>query len=209
MSWWSKTSGSLFILSLMFLSYVTPQPGFAEPSTPLAVIRSGTERALDILRSSRKGDAPALRQRKDEILVTVDEYFNFAEMARRSLGRPWKEQPPEKFQEFVRLFKQLLFNTYIGRVEKMTGADEKFFYDSERLDGDHALVRTHVVVRNGGSENIDYRLRREDGEWKVYDVAIEGISLIDNYKSQFASILAKESFDLLVRKLREKVEQAA
>ena len=203
-----KKNGILLVLLLLSLSCVNPQFAFSGPSTPLAVIRNGTEQAMSILRSSRKGDAPALRQRKDEILAAVDEYFNFAEMARRSLGRPWKEQPPETTQEFVHLFKQLLFNTYIGQVEKMTGADEKFFYDTEKLDGDYALVKTHVTVRSGKNENIDYRLHRENGEWKVYDVVIEGVSLVDNYKSQFTSILAHESFDSLIRKLRTKVEQS-
>ena len=204
-----KNYRHLFFLVLLAFPYVNAQFSFAELSTPLAIVRDGTERAVNILRSSQKGDAPTLRQRKDEILVTVDEYFDFAEMARRSLGRPWQEQSAERLREFVHLFKQLLFNAYIGQVEKMTGFDEKFFYDSEKLDGNFALVKTHVTVSSGKNENIDYRLRYRDGKWRVYDVVIDGVSMVENYRSQFNSILFNQSFESLLKKLKAKVDQSA
>jgi phospholipid transport system substrate-binding protein len=130
-------------------------------------------------------------------------------MARRALGRPWKDQTPEKRQEFVKLFKQLLFNTYINRVESYTGSNEQIAYDSEKLDGDYALVKTHVTIQSNQIVQIDYRLRLENGQWQVYDVVVEGISFVDNYRGQFASILANESFDSLLKKIREKVNQSS
>ena len=84
---------------------------------PMGVIKSGTDRALEVLRTSQAPGGQKVRQRREEILQIVDEYFNFNEMARRALGRPWKDQPPEKIKEVVRLFKDLLFNTYVDRVE--------------------------------------------------------------------------------------------
>jgi phospholipid transport system substrate-binding protein len=188
---------------------MVPQWTSAAAQGPLSVIQSGTERALQILHASRAGEAPALRQRKGEILTIVDEYFNFEEMARRALGRPWKDQTPEKRQEFVKLFKQLLFNTYINRVESYTGSNEQIAYDSEKLDGDYALVKTHVTIQSNQIVQIDYRLRLENGQWQVYDVVVEGISFVDNYRGQFASILANESFDSLLKKIREKVNQSS
>jgi phospholipid transport system substrate-binding protein len=128
-------------------------------------------------------------------------------MAKRALGRPWKDQTPDKRQEFVQLFKQLIFNTYINRLENYTGSKERVFYDSEKLDGDYAVVKTHILYQGNNNVEIEYRLHRDAGEWKVYDVVVEGISIVENYRSQFASILTNESFDSLLGKLRQKIDQ--
>ena len=138
----------------------------------------------------------------------VNHYFNFEEMARSALGHPWKEQPPEKRKEFTRLFTQLLFNTYVDRLQNYTGSNEKVFYDSQQVDGDYAVVKTHVLYQ-GNNASLDYRLHMANGKWKVYDVVIEGISLVENYRSQFSSILANDSFDSLLQKLRAKVQQSS
>lgn len=192
-------------LVVFFLLAIAPQWTIAAAPSPLGVIQAGTERALQILRASHTGEAPSLHQRRSEILTVVDEFFNFDEMAKRALGRPWKDQPPEKRAEFVRLFKQLLFTAYINRVENCTGVDEQIHYDAERIDGEYAVVKTHVAFQGNQNVQIDYRLHQEGSQWKVYDVVVEGISFVSNYRSQFASILANESFDTLLRKMREKV----
>ena len=179
--------------------------GFAANS-PIALVQSGTDRALQIIRSAQSGTAPSLSERRAEILKIVDEYFDFQEMARRALGRPWKEQPPQKQQEFVELFKQLLFNNYAGRVETYTGTNERVVYDEEKVEGDYALVRTRVLDHKNANIQLDYRLKLINGQWKVYDVVAEGISLVDNYRGQFNSILSGgKSFDALLAQLREKV----
>ncbi len=159
------------------------------------------------MHESQRNQAPSLRQRKDEILVIVSEYFSFQEMGKRALGRTWKEQTAEKRQEFVRLFTHLLFNTYINRLENYTGSNERVFYDSEKLDGDYALVKTHVLYQRNNNISIDYRLHLDEGQWKVYDVVVEGISFVDNYRGQFSSIMTNESFDSLLRRLRRKVDE--
>jgi phospholipid transport system substrate-binding protein len=174
-------------------------------STPLNLIQSGSDRALEMLRSALSGQGPSLRQRKSEILQIVDEYFNFHEMAKRALGRPWKDQSPEKQKEFVQLFKQLLFNTYINRVETYTGSNEKFVYDEEKVEGDYALVKTRIIGYKNTDVQIDYRLRRENNQWKAYDVVVEGISLVSNYRQQFESILSSGSFDTLLQMMRERI----
>jgi phospholipid transport system substrate-binding protein len=176
-------------------------------ANPMALIQSGTEKALQILHESESGQAPSLRQRKNEILTIVSEYFNFEEMAKRALGRPWKDQTPDKRREFVQLFKQLIFNTYINRLENYTGSKERVFYDSEKLDVDYAIVKTHIFYQGNTNVEIEYRLHRDVGEWKVYDVVVEGISIVENYRSQFASILTNESFDALLARLRQKIDQ--
>ena len=208
---WRLKEGRFFfvpgvLLLLVFAQFIRAAlPG---QQNPMALIQSGTERALQILHESQRGQAPSLRQRKDEILVIVSEYFNFEEIAKRALGRPWKEQTSEKRQEFARLFKQLLFNTYINRIENYTGSNERVFYDSEKLDGDYAIVKTHILYQGDNNISIEYRLRRDGGQWQVYDVVAEGISFVGNYRGQFGSILTNESFDSLLLRLRHKVDQS-
>jgi len=204
--------GKFFFVLGVLLLFVSAQfipsalPG---QENPMVLIQSGTERVIQILHESQSRQAPSLRHRKDEILVIVNEYFNFEEMAKRALGRPWKEQTPEKRQEFTQLFKQLLFNTYINRLENYTGSNERVFYDSEKLDGDYALVKTHILYQGNNNISIEYRLRGDGGRWQVYDVVVEGISFVDNYRGQFGSILTNESFDSLLIRLRQKVDQSS
>lgn len=172
--------------------------------SPKEVVRSGTERLLQMRENSRAGKASDFRQRRGELLSISDEYFNFEEMSKRALGRPWKEQPPEKQREFVRLFKDILFNAYIDRIEAYKGSAENISYDSEKIEGNYALVATVVRTPNEAPVTIDYRLSLVNGEWKIYDLVIEGISLVNNYRQQFQSILATGSFDNLLQRLGEK-----
>jgi len=204
-----KEGRFFFISKILFVLLFLPQLVCAAASSPMGLIQNGTDQTIGILHQSQKGEAPALRQRKDEILLVVGEYFNFEEMAKRALGRPWKEQCPEKRQEFAQLFKQLLFNTYVNRLENYTGSNERVFYDSEKLDGDYALVKTHILYQGNNNVEIDYRLHQDEGQWKVYDVVVEGISFVDNYRSQFTAILTNEPFDSLLKLLRRKVDQSS
>lgn len=201
-----KTLFIRFLIALTVLCLWTGMPQrLSAASPPLALIQSGTDRALQIIRSAHTGTGPTLRERRAEILTIVDEYFDFREMAKRALGRPWKEQSQEKQQEFVALFKQLLFNNYVGKVEAYTGTDEQVSYDEEKIEGNHALVKTRVTGYKSGNVQLDYRLHFHNGSWKVYDVVVEGVSLVDNYRGQFSSILASKSFDSLLEQLRQKV----
>jgi phospholipid transport system substrate-binding protein len=186
------------------LTLLFSQNALGAAGSPLQAVKSGTERALSMLKSSHTPGGQRLRERRSEIMSVVDEYFNFEEMGRRSLGRPWKDQPAEKREEFIRLFKQLLFNTYIDRVETYTISNEQISYDSEKIEGEYAVVKTRVLNYKDSNIQIDYRLHLEAGGWKVYDVVAEGVSFVDNYRSQFASILANEPFDGLLKKLRDK-----
>ncbi len=175
--------------------------------SPLEVIESGTDRAIEMLRSVQAGQAPTLWERRAEILTIVDEYFNFHEMSMRALGRPWRDLTTPQREEFIRLFKHLLFNTYVDRVETYTMGDEKVAYDSEEIRGRHALVKTRILNYRGTTVDVDYLLRQEDNTWRVYDVIVEGISLVNNYRSQFSSILANRSFDQLLDTLRDRVDR--
>jgi phospholipid transport system substrate-binding protein len=193
------------ILPWMLASFLLIGAHALAANSPLELVQSGTDRALQIIRGAHSGTAPSIRERRAEILQIVDEYFDFGEMAKRALGRPWKDQPAQKQQEFVDLFKQLLFNNYVGRVENYTGTNERVVYDEQKVEGDYALVKTRVLDYKNTNVQLDYRLRLMSGQWKVYDVVVEGVSLVDNYRGQFNSILANKPFDSLLGQLREKV----
>ena len=193
--------GMLFFLNLVLWSAPT---SMAASLTPMAVVQSGTDRAMEVLKSRRAVGDSSLRDRRAEVFNIVDAYFDFGEMARRALGRPWREQPPEKQREFMEVFKELLFNTYVDRVDSYRGGNgERVEYDSERIEGRYAQVKTRLVGYRQSDVVVEYRLIFDNGEWKVYDVVVEGISFINNYRQQFNAILANESFDGLLSRMRQ------
>jgi phospholipid transport system substrate-binding protein len=191
---------------LLITSVAYPLSIMAASSSPLQVIQSGSDSGLRIIKSSLFEGGPSLQQHRDEILKIVEEYFDFNEMAKRALGRPWKEISQEEQQEFVRLFKQLLFNTYVRRIEATAAPTTSTRYDGETIEGRFAVVKTRVTSVNQPDFQIEYRLLVNGEEWKVYDILIEGISLVSNYRQQFSSILNNESFENLLKRLKEKVE---
>jgi len=131
--------------------------------------------------------------------------FNFLEMGKRSLGsKRWKERSPEERKIFIDLFGKLLENSYANKLESYH--DEKINYVDEIIKGKYAMVKTEVIRKNG-TVNVDYKLIRGGGEWRVYDIVVEGVSMIKNYRSQFARIIHKDSFDTLMEKLNAKVDQ--
>lgn len=175
---------------------------------PITVVQSGTDRALAMLRGNcGVGQTMVLKHHRAEIEQIVRDYCDFGEMAMRSLGPTWKQQPPHKQQEFSKLFEQLIFNTYMDRVDTYTCADEKILYDEETVDGNVAVVKTRVTGYKGKDVAIEYRLRFKNDEWKAYDVVVEGVSLVNNYRQQFSSILNRESFDALLHRMRTKVAE--
>lgn len=195
----------IVVMVAMFSLLLSAPALAADAQGPLQVIQSGTEKAMAIIHDRKPDGKLHLRERRNEILQIVDQYFDFEEMARRSLGAGWKSQPPQKQDTFVKLFKDLLFNTYVDRVENYTATNEKVVFDGQKLDGDYAVVNTRVTGYKGGDVDVFYSLRLKNGQWKVYDVVIAGVSLVNNYRSQFSSILAKESFDDLLKTMNEKV----
>ncbi len=131
--------------------------------------------------------------------------FNFLEMGKRSLGKKnWKERTPEERKAFVDVFGKLLENSYANNLENYS--DEKINYIDEIVKGRYAMVKTEVVRKND-SINVDYKLIEGSSEWLVYDITVEGISLIKNYRSQFGKIIHNDSFDALMDKLNAKVKK--
>jgi len=135
----------------------------------------------------------------------ADDIFDFQETAKRSLARHWQPRSPAEQAEFVRLFADLLERSYISRIELYGG--EKIAYLRDELDGDQAVVRTRIVTKSGTEVPVDYRMLKRGERWLVYDVIIEGVSLVANYRTQFNKIIQTSSYAELVRKMKVKQDE--
>jgi phospholipid transport system substrate-binding protein len=171
---------------------------------PTEKIRETTDRFIAIISDpSLKGPENA-EQKKILIRQAVDERFDWAEMSKRSLARHWSKRTEEEQQEFIRLFGMLLERTYMDKVQDYSG--EKVLYDGESVDGKYAVVTVRIVTRKETEVSVKYRMKKKKDDWLVYDISIEGVSMINNYRKQFNSILVRSSYEDLIEKLKAKVE---
>ncbi|MFA7403974.1 MAG: ABC transporter substrate-binding protein [Pelobacteraceae bacterium] len=143
--------------------------------------------------------------RRQALKEAIGDIFDYREMAKRSLGRHWKRRTPQERKYFVELFATLLENSYADKLESYH--NEKIEYLRERVDGGYAEVRSRVHTANHDEFSLDYRLMKKKGKWMVYDVVIEGVSLVSNYRSQFNRIIRSDGYAELVRKLETKREE--
>jgi phospholipid transport system substrate-binding protein len=123
-------------------------------------------------------------------------------MAKRSLGANWRRANPQQQKEFVLTFTALLEKTYADQIDLYNG--QKVLYTGESIDGDYAQVDSRIIDKDGQTYSVVYRLHKVDGKWKIYDVIAENISLVNNYRSQFNRVIAKSSFDDLLKTMKEK-----
>ncbi len=183
--------------------------GTAGAGEPLEKIRETIEDVLTVLADEtlRAPERQALR--RDKLRQAVYQRFGFEEMARRTLGRHWRDLNADQRQEFVGLFSDLLERSYVGKIEG-AGAGSEVAYTRETIDVEgFASVLTVITNRLGSQIEVEYRLLQRDGNtaWEVYDIVIEGVSLINNYRTQFNNIIHRNSYDGLVKQLRLKQEQ--
>lgn len=184
------------ILSLAVLAEET----WAGP--PTEAVRGTVDEVIRLLSDPGLKSPAQKQQRRRQIKQTVDRRFDYEEMAKRSLPN-WGQLSAAQRREFVGLFAELLEASYAGKLEKYSG--EKVAYQGEQVDGDRAEVRTQLVRKNDRIP-INYRLLNKS-QWLVYDVVIEGVSLVNNYRSQFSRVISESSYPELVRRLRTKVEE--
>ncbi len=132
----------------------------------------------------------------------VDERFDWEEMSRRSLAQRWAERTPEEKKEFIGLYRDLLQRTYLNKVDDYSG--EAVRYEGDTIDGNYATVKVKIVTSKQKEIPVEYRMLKKQNNWLVYDVTIEGVSLVNNYRSQFNSILSKSPYSELVKRLKDK-----
>ena len=169
--------------------------------SPAEQVKKTIDRVLTVLQDPTIKGESKKAERRERLQQILSARFDFAEMARRSLGIHWKRLNGKQ-EEFVSVFSDFVENAYLVRLEAFK--DEKIVYGRERVDKNFAEVVTKIIPSKGDEISIKYRLHLSKGEWQVYDVVVENVSLVNNYRSQFKRILAKASLDELLRKLREK-----
>jgi phospholipid transport system substrate-binding protein len=176
----------------------------ADQSGPLEVVRASVARVLSIVQGPRavsSGD-----QRRTEIRRVAQGLFDFNEMARLTLARHWKDRSAQEQEEFVRLFTDLLERSYLTTIENYAG--ERVTFLTESVSGPYAQVRSRITTDRRMEISIDYRLIESGARWAVYDVVLDGVSLVSNYRSQFNSIIRTSSFADLLTKLRSRQIEA-
>lgn len=166
---------------------------------PQAVVKNGTDEVLNLLRQYPE----ASRARTKQIEAVISRFFDFEAMARLAVGPDWNSVSPQQQREFTGEFKKLLFATYLGDIEKYAGQNISYYTGS--LSPNHALVEGSIY-NEGNPIYLDYSLHLVDGNWRVYDVAVSGMSLAVSYRNQFDSLLANGSFNDLLTALKRKTE---
>ncbi len=188
--------GMTFILCLIF-----PVSAFA--GIPLETVQGHADKVLDVLRDPSLKAESAKKVKKEKIRAIAEKMFDFTELSKRTLAQNWSKFSPEQQKEFIELYTSLLEDTYANKIMEYT--DEKIVFSKEVPLTEKTVEVRSTVLRNKGDVSIYYRVIMNDDSWRVYDVVIEGISLINNYRSQFREILANKPPESLLETLRKKV----
>jgi phospholipid transport system substrate-binding protein len=198
-------------VALVLALAVAGLAGAAAPAAagaPLDQLRLQVDRVLKVLDDPELKKEGKAKERRVAVRKIANEIFDFGETAKRSLGRHWQARTPAERDEFVQLFTDLLERSYISKVELYGG--EKIQYVSDAIeDVDQAKVLTKLMTKQGGEIPIEYRMHKKGERWLVYDVIIEGVSLVANYRTQFNKIIQTSSFQELVKKMKVKQEELA
>jgi len=177
-------------------------PNRANAGVPTEQVRQTADKVLQVLQDSRAKATGNTSQRREQLRQILAGRFDFAEMAKRSLGANWQKASSSEQHQFVRLFTDLLESSYIGQIEGYAG--EKIIYGRESVDQNQADVETKILTKKSEEVAIVYKLRADGADWKVYDVVIENVSIVNNFRTQFNRILAKGSFAELLSRLESK-----
>jgi len=169
--------------------------------SPTEVVRSTINKVFRILEDETLKDPAKLIPRRHMLEEVIASHFDYAEMSKRALAAHWIPLTTSERAEFVELFKSFLSDRYAEKIEGYSG--QEVFYLSERIEGNYAEVRTELRSSKIGIP-MDYRLHVKDGTWHAYDLVVDGVSLVKNYRSQFEKIINKSSYQELARRLRER-----
>jgi phospholipid transport system substrate-binding protein len=193
--------GLRLLLALFLLAAVFP-PSSSSAGEASDAVKSTIDEVLAVLRSANLTAGKLRPEIREKLKSTVSSRFDFAEMAKRSLGAHWPRQSPQDQQQFVATFTDLLVNSYADTLASYKG--EKIRYLDESQEDGSARVRTAISNSRGEEFRVDYRLHRTNNGWKVYDVVIEDVSLVNNFRSQFTRSLNNSSFADLLQTMRSR-----
>jgi phospholipid transport system substrate-binding protein len=176
-------------------------------SSPIDKVKKATEEITKLLDEYIKDPQSRKEETLNKLMEIADQNFDWEEMAKRALSRFWKERTSEEQKEFVILFRDFIKNAYIGKIDSYSG--EKVIFEGETIEDNYAEVKTKIITPAKGTEvPVIYRLKnKEDSTWMIYDVVIEGVSLVNNYRDQFTTILQGSSYSELIKRMKDKLAQ--
>ena len=169
-----------------------------DANSPMTVVQNTVNQALEVLRDK---SAP-LQQRQEKLRQIVAQSFDFTEMSKSALGYQWKKLAPQQQQEFTNVFISFIEDSYLSKLNDYKGQQVQFIKATQ--DGDYAQVSTTIVREGQEPIHLDFRVMKEGGSWKVYDVTVDAISIIANYRNQFNRVMNNQGYDTLIKDLKEK-----
>ena len=197
-------NSQLALVAFFLLITIAASPTDAAAGLPTDQIKATVDKAIVVLKDDRLKAAAKTKERRDQLKQILFARFDFTEMAKRALGANWRRRTPTEQEEFVHIFTDLLEGAYTNTIESYT--DERIIYVGEKLDGTYADVNSKILTTKGEEFSINYRAHLIGGEWRVYDVIVENISMVNNFRSQFSRVIANSSYEELVRKLKAKAD---
>jgi phospholipid transport system substrate-binding protein len=190
----------LGVVTLIALALGLAQPAAA--ASPTETLKNYGDVVLKILEDPALKSPERKNERRAAVRKVAEDVFDLSETAKRALGPHWNQRTAAEREEFVHLFADLLETTYIARIDEYGG--ERMKYVGEKIDGDNAVVNTRVITRKGTEVPVEARMIRRGDKWYIYDVILENVSLISNYRAQFDKIIRTSSYGELVKRLQER-----
>jgi phospholipid transport system substrate-binding protein len=197
-----KPLAAALLLSLVLFPLA---PSKALAGEPTQQVKETVDEVINILNDKELKKPDKRKERSAKIREVVEKRFDFAEMAKRSLGIYWRQRTPEEQKDFVSLFSDLLEDTYIRKIERYE--HEKVTYVGEMTQGPYATVKTVIITTKEVEIPVNYKIFKSGAKWEVYDIIVEGVSLVNNYRTQFYQIIGSGSYADLVKKLKAKVSE--
>ena len=194
-----------FRWGIIICSLVLCFPALSLAGKPTEQIKETTDKIISVVSDPSLKGPEKDEERKKLIRQFANERFDWEEMSRRSLAQHWAERTDEEKKEFVDLFGKLVERTYLEKVEGYSG--EQVVYENERVKGEYGLVKVKIVTQKQVEIPVLYRIKNKEENWLVYDISIEGVSLINNYRTQFRSNISRSSYNDLVEKLKAKIDE--
>ena len=201
---WARMNSRALVGGILAVVVLTGEALVMAAQTPTDAVRTTFEKVVHVVKDQDLKQPGREQERLNRLEQAIGERISYRELAKRALGPKWKELSEKERQEFVGLFAQLLRDVYANRIFQYT--DEQVEYLNERLDGDYAEVKTNLRGSKGDVP-VSYRMINQSGVWRVYDVVVDGVSTVSNYRGQFTKILQTSSYETLLESLRKKTLQ--
>jgi phospholipid transport system substrate-binding protein len=193
---------SLWLVLVIFLL-----PALTRAAEPMKQIRESIDKTLAVLKDPALKGPDKLLERRKKMREVADERFDWPTMAQLAMGKNWPKLTPAQKEEFTTVFSDLVERSYMSKIDGYSG--EKLVYKGEKIDekNAYATVDVNILTLRGTEVPVTYRVQNEENKWLVYDFSVEGISFVNNYRSQINSILNNGTYDELIKKIRAKIAE--